>query len=110
TWNVAMTVEPLANVSGSTSVACWLVGFVYGAGVTRLSATVAPALPGRSTNAPTAAVATAFLGTSFIGFSPSFDRGGLARDQANVKLRGRRARAGPRPVFAGDVPGSAAGR
>ena len=24
TWKAAMTVEPLANVSGSTSVACWL--------------------------------------------------------------------------------------
>jgi hypothetical protein len=26
TWNAPTTVEPKAKVSGSTSVACWLVG------------------------------------------------------------------------------------
>src|SRR5947208_2016195 len=45
TWKAATTVPWSANVSGSTSVACWLVGFVYGSELTCVSATFAPATP-----------------------------------------------------------------
>src|SRR5206468_1000215 len=45
TWNVATTVAPKANVSGSTSVACWLVVFTYGSTLTCVSGTLAPAKP-----------------------------------------------------------------
>src|SRR3954451_3683951 len=41
TWNVARTVPWSANVSGSSSVACWLVAFVYGSALTCVSATSA---------------------------------------------------------------------
>ena len=34
-------VEPKANVSGSTSVACWLVEFVYGSELSLVNGTVA---------------------------------------------------------------------
>ena len=37
----ATIVEPNANVSGSTSVACWLEALVYGSALTRVSATFA---------------------------------------------------------------------
>src|SRR5207247_2404789 len=43
TWYVATTVEPEAKVSGSTSVACWLVGLVNGSALTRVSGTLAAA-------------------------------------------------------------------
>jgi hypothetical protein len=54
TWNAETTVPWAANVSGSTSVACWLVGFVYGSELTRVSGTFASAVPA-ATNRPTAA-------------------------------------------------------
>ena len=43
TWNAVTTVEPLENVSGSTSVACWLVVFLNGSVLIRVSATLAEA-------------------------------------------------------------------
>ena len=43
TWKVARTVDPEAKVSGSTSVACWLVGLVNGSALTRVSGTLAEA-------------------------------------------------------------------
>src|SRR5215467_13521124 len=56
TWNVATTVLPAAKVSGSTSVACWLVEFVNGSLLTRVSVTLAVAAPTGA--AKTAATAT----------------------------------------------------
>src|SRR5690349_19242919 len=52
TWNAPTTVAPLANVSGSTSVACWLVGFVNGSELTWVSA-CARAAPGAINKAAT---------------------------------------------------------
>jgi len=43
TWKVVSTVEPEANVSGSTSVACWLEALVNGSALTRVSRTWAAA-------------------------------------------------------------------
>src|SRR4051812_18019431 len=43
TWKAATTVPPAAKVSGSTSVACWLVGLVKGSELTRVSGTFAAA-------------------------------------------------------------------
>src|SRR3954453_24176143 len=43
TWKAETTVEPYANVSGSTSVRCWLVVLVNGSLLMRLSATLAEA-------------------------------------------------------------------
>src|SRR2546423_8695808 len=54
TWNAATTVPWSANVSGSSSVACWLVGFVYGSELTWVSATFAPATPAAVRNPATA--------------------------------------------------------
>ena len=60
TWNVATTVPWCANVSGSSSVACWLVVFVYGSALTWVSGTFAPAMPAKTNNAAAAsAVSTA---------------------------------------------------
>src|SRR5437762_2739896 len=41
TWKVPTTVLPNAKVSGSTSVACWLVGLVNGSELTRVRGTFA---------------------------------------------------------------------
>src|SRR6476620_8774209 len=50
TWYAATTVEPNANVSGSTSVACWLDVFVNGSALTRVSVTLAaPAVASTAT-------------------------------------------------------------
>src|SRR5205809_7903013 len=59
TWNVPTTVLPAAKVSGSTSVACWLVGFVNGSLLTRVSGTLASAAPTGAAKTVTAATATA---------------------------------------------------
>src|SRR3954454_7848009 len=53
------TVLPNANVSGSTSVACWLVEFVNGSLLTRVSGTLASAAPTGAAKTVTAATATA---------------------------------------------------
>src|SRR5436190_11354845 len=53
TWYAATTVEPNAKVSGSTSVACWLVVFLNGSALTWVSGTLARA------GAATASKATA---------------------------------------------------
>src|SRR3954469_11913728 len=45
TWKADMTVAPRANVSGSTSVACWLVVFWNGSALILVSVTFAWALP-----------------------------------------------------------------
>src|SRR5205823_11957625 len=41
TWNAVTMIGPKANVSGSTSVACWLVELVYGSELSLVSGTVA---------------------------------------------------------------------
>ncbi len=41
TWNAETMVEPKLNVSGSTSVRCWLVPLLYGSVLTRVSSTLA---------------------------------------------------------------------
>src|SRR5438093_13372465 len=43
TWNADTMVEPAANVSGSTSVRCWLVALVYGSLLIRRMGTLAKA-------------------------------------------------------------------
>src|SRR4029079_15758152 len=43
TWEVTTSVEPNANVSGSTAVACWLVGLENGSGMTAVFAAIADA-------------------------------------------------------------------
>src|SRR6202007_885706 len=45
TWNADTTVEPLENVSGSTSVACWLVVLANGSLLILFSGTFAAAVP-----------------------------------------------------------------
>jgi hypothetical protein len=56
-----MTVEPWANVSGSTSVACWLDAFVNGSLLIRVDGTFAaeagPAMARRAVSAMAAAAA-----------------------------------------------------
>src|SRR5262245_21694055 len=59
TWNVATTVLPAAKVSGSTSVACRLVGFVNVSLLTCVSATLASAAPTGAAKTATTATATA---------------------------------------------------
>src|SRR5205823_3719361 len=62
TWNVATTVPWWANVSGSSSVACWLVAFVYGSALTCVSGTFADATAANTTAAtPASASASAIL-------------------------------------------------
>src|SRR5437016_2415876 len=48
TWNAETTVEPLAKVSGSTSVACWLEVLWNGSLLIFVSATFAAAVPARA--------------------------------------------------------------
>jgi hypothetical protein len=74
TWNVPITVPWSAKVSGSTSVACWLVAFVYGSALTWMSETFAPATPVSVSNAAVASAAgtAAHLVRIRIGFSPPF--------------------------------------
>ena len=69
TWNAATTVPWSAKVSGSSSVACWLVAFVYGSALTCMSATFAPAMPVRANNAAAASAvsAAAHLVRNFMG-------------------------------------------
>src|SRR4051795_11287223 len=57
TWNVATTVEPFANVSGSSSVACWLVELANGSELTRVSGTLALAVPTATSTKTTIAAA-----------------------------------------------------
>src|SRR5436305_1822845 len=57
TWNAERTVEPFANVSGSTSVACWLVVFANGSWLIAVSGTFAPALAGSTSSSSAAASA-----------------------------------------------------
>jgi hypothetical protein len=52
TWKAETIVEPLAKVSGSTSVACWLVVFVNGSWLIALSGTFADAIPGNARKTP----------------------------------------------------------
>src|SRR4051794_39789965 len=63
TWNVATTVAPYENVSGSSSVACWLVVFVNGSALTCVNDTFAcaPTTPKARTaaTASTSAVVSA---------------------------------------------------
>src|ERR671930_303145 len=54
TWYAATTVEPDAKVSGSTSVACWLVVLVNGSALTRVSGTFARAGAARASSAAAA--------------------------------------------------------
>jgi hypothetical protein len=51
TWNADTTVEPFENVSGSSSVACWLVVLVKGSLLTRVSGTLAAAGDASTRNA-----------------------------------------------------------
>ena len=51
---VETTVDPKANVSGSTSVACWLVAFVNGSELTRVTGTLALACAARARRAAVA--------------------------------------------------------
>jgi hypothetical protein len=57
TWNADTTVDPADSVSGSTSVACWLVLFGNGSWLICVSATLAVAAPGRASAAPATSAA-----------------------------------------------------
>src|SRR5919197_110412 len=59
TWYAATTVEPKAKVSGSTSVACWLVVLVNGSALTRVSGTLARAGAAQALSAATASASNA---------------------------------------------------
>src|SRR5262249_13205545 len=60
TWKAPITVLPAAKVSGSTSVACWLVEFANRCRLTCASARLASAAPtGAATTASTATTAPA---------------------------------------------------
>src|SRR5215471_21314427 len=59
TWKAPTTVLPAAKVSGSTSVACWLVEFVNGSLLTCVSVTLALAAPTEAAKTATTATATA---------------------------------------------------
>src|SRR4051794_18798368 len=54
TWKAETIVEPFENVSGSTSVACWLVVFWNGSALIFVTGTLAVAAAGRASSTPAA--------------------------------------------------------
>src|SRR2546423_343883 len=76
TWNVDTRVLPDANVSGSTSVACWLDALVYGSRLIGVSA--APAADAGSTVATNARTAIRSFTQRRLGAERLFRHRGLA--------------------------------
>src|SRR4029453_10200759 len=124
-WNAATIVDPDANVSGSTSVACWLVGLVNGSELSWVRATLAraadaviPIAKPKATATASATVSARFIEPPPLIFRSPSRKAPLARWSSREvpqkqygkrrSRRGRRRQGAPRPPGPGSDRGACA--